>query len=70
MEPNANRIGDVVRQNNVGVIEIGEIGDQPEAERSLGGMGRFALTLGLIDSTESVVVRHVVELSELGFGSR
>ena len=69
VEPNANRIGDVVRQNNVGVIEIGEIGDQPEAERSLGGMGSKRLRLGLVDSTGSFALQHDVDLSQLEFGT-
>ena len=54
IEPNTNRIGEPVPQNNVGLIEV----DLSSAER---------VSLSIFDITEQKVVEHSVELKELRF---
>lgn len=55
IEPNDNRIGEPVPQNNVGLIEITTRGDSTQ------------LTLAIYDATGRAVVEHKVGLEELGF---
>ncbi len=55
IEPNENRIGEPVPQNNVGLIEITTRGDSTQ------------LTLAIYDTTGKAVVEHKVGLAELAF---
>lgn len=55
VEPNANRVGDVIRQNNVGLIEIKTTEDATE------------IVLSIYDATEKAVVAHTIDLAEIAF---
>lgn len=55
IEPNHNRVGDVIPQNNVGLLDI-----------SFSESGSF-VDFGLIDSTREKVVTHRVNLEEISF---
>ena len=54
-EPNENRVGEVIRQNNVGVIDV------------MWNSRDTTLKMGLVDSTEAVVEGHTIALSDLTF---
>jgi len=54
IEPNVNRIGQSVPQNNVGLIEV----NFSSTER---------VSLSIVDATEQKVVEHSIELKELRF---
>lgn len=55
IEPNANRIGQAIPQNNIGLIEISTAGDST------------AIELSIYDATEKPVVQHQVKLEEISF---
>ena len=55
IEPNDNRIGEAVPQNNVGLIEVTTRGDSTQ------------VVLSLYDATGEVVVEHKARLAELAF---
>lgn len=55
IEPNGNRIGEAVPQNNIGLVEIQAAGDST------------LLILSLYDAAGKAVVKHKVGLAELSF---
>ncbi|MEM8896846.1 MAG: alkaline phosphatase D family protein [Bacteroidota bacterium] len=55
IEPNANRVGDVIPQNNVGLLDI-----------TFSEGGSF-IDFGLVDSSREKVVSHRVSLNEISF---
>ena len=52
-EPNLNRVGDIVRQNNIGMIKV-SIQDRDTT-----------ITMGLIDSSATLVTQHTVHFNTL-----
>ena len=58
VEDNQNRVGEVVRENNLGMIEIDWSQDDPE------------LKLQLVDINGEIRVSHQVKKSELRFNNR
>ncbi len=54
-EPNKNRVGEVIPQNNIGLIEIKKIGQT------------ITLDLSIFDHTSRAVVRHTVGIKEISF---
>ncbi len=55
IEPNKNRLGNAIGQNNIGLIEIKSQGKE------------IILEAALIDSSSSKMVKHLILLSELSF---
>jgi alkaline phosphatase D len=55
VEPNKNRIGEVIRQNNIGYIEISTLKNKTE------------IILSIYDITKKAVVEHKVDLDEISF---
>lgn len=55
IEPNENRIGEAIPQNNVGLIEVKTVGDST------------SLVLSIYDITEKAVVEHRLTLNEISF---
>lgn len=54
-EPNKNRIGDVIPQNNIGLIDIKKIGQI------------ITLDLSIFDNTSEAVIRHSIDIKEISF---